>query len=914
MGWTDFILRLRALVRHGRAESELDEELRFHMEMEARKARANGLNEAEARRSARVVLGGVEQVREECRDARGLTLLENLARDLRYGARVLRKTPGFTAIAVLSLAIGIGANTAVFSLLDAVLLRMLPVRNPEQLVVVTWGARKGLDLASYWSTGSGDGHGGWTNNVFPWPIYSNMRARSGVLRDAIGFAPLGEVSIAANGEASESGAIVISGNYFSALGVGTVLGRPISDDDDTADGLPSAVISYRYWERVFAGERSAIGKTLYINGQPCTIIGVAPKEFLGVSAGGFMGAPQVDVMLPIRFRDRMQVPGQARVAWFQDEVCWIEVMGRLEAGRDTAAKTELARIAFDNLPEPKKAILGTEPPRIYLDPGSRGLDSLRKAYREPLLILMGVVGLTLLMACANLAGLLLARATARQREILLRMALGATRARLVRQLLVEGALLSGAGTVAAVAFAWWGVRALLAMAASRSAPIPATSPDARVFAFTAAVSLAATFLFALAPALRATRVDVAAGLKEDTVAAPALRGIGRGSILVALQVALALVLLAGATLFTRSLAKLQSLPLGFNPHKLVLFDIAPGENGYDEPRGNQLYARVQERLNRTGGVIRASLSGNRLISGWVSNGPILPDGGADAAGVQSDWNLVGADFLEVMGIPVIMGRGIEPRDMASTPRVAVINQTLARRAFGEGSPVGRRFRWSWKKDWDVEVIGVVRDAKFDSLRGDAPPTIYVPYTQATYGFQPNMTFEVRIAGNMTEGIAAIRRAVADVDRKLPLIHVQTQETQIDDSLAQEHAFATLVSLFSAIALALACVGLYGSVAYTVTRRTRELGVRMALGADRFAVLRMLLTQVAITVGAGLALGLPATWMLTRVVESQLYGITAHDPASMVMACAGVVGTAMIAALLPARRAMRIDPVRALRYE
>jgi predicted permease len=911
MGWTDLVLRLRALVRYGRAESELDEELRFHMEMEARKQRVNGLVDEEARRSARVRFGGVEQVREECRDVRGLTLIENLARDVRYGARMLRKTPGFTAIAVLSLAIGIGANTAVFSLVDAVMLRMLPVRNPEQLVVVKWGAHADLSLNSTWAEGGDDGHGGWTNNVFSWAVFSELRARSRTVTDVIGFSPLGPVSVVANGQALPAGAMVISGNYFPALGVETVIGRPIADDDDAAGGLPSAVITYRLWDRVFGRDPSAIGKTLYINRQPCTIVGVTPKNFFGVSAGGFIGTPQVDIMLPIRFRDRMQVVGQKPLAWFVDEMCWIQVMGRLKPGRDAAAKSELAAMVKANLPDKARSQLGSETPRVYLDPGGQGLDSLRLACKEPLLILMAVVGLTLLMACTNLAGLLMARATARQREIMLRLAVGASRGRLVRQLLVEGAVLSAAGAIAALAVAWWGVRALLAMAASRSAPIPPVTPDARVFVFTAAVSLAATFLFALAPALRATHVDVAAGLKQDT--GPALR-FGSGSILVALQVAVALVLLVGATLFTRSLVNLQSLPLGFNPHKLVLFDIAPGENGYDETRGNQLYERVRERLNQSPGVIGATLSANRLISGWVSNGPILPDGAPDRKNVQAYWNLVGPDFFEVMKIPVVAGRGIEPRDMGATPRIAVMNESLARQCFGGELPVGRRFRWSWKKDWDVEVIGVVKDAKFDRLRGDAPPTFYLPYTQAPFGFQPQMSFEVRMAGDTADAAAAIRRAVAGIDRTLPVMNVNTQEMQIDDSLAQEHAFATLVSLFSAITLALACVGLYGAVAYTVTRRTRELGVRMALGANRIAVLRMLLGQVALTVAAGLALGLPATWMLTRIVESQLYGIKPHDPASITLACAGVAGVAMIAAFLPARRAMRIDPVRALRYE
>jgi predicted permease len=913
MGWTDLVLRLRALLRRRRAEGELDEELRFHMEMEAHKLRAAGLTDGEARHSARVRFGGVEQVREECRDVRGLSILENIARDVRYGTRLLRKSPAFTAIAVLSLAIGIGANTAVFSLVDTVMLRMLPVRNPEQLVVLKWGARADLRLSATWSTSGDDGHGGWTRNVFSWAIFSEMRARSRTLREPMGFSPLGPVNVAVNGQALSAGAMVVSGNYFQALGVGTIVGRAISDDDDMADGLPSAVISYRFWERAFALDPAAIGKTLFVNGQPCMVIGVAPKAFFGVSAGGFMRTPILDIMLPIRARERLEGSGRQKMAWFGDDLFWVQVMGRLSPGQEAAAQSELAATVMAHLPEKPRKELGSETPHVYLDLGGQGLDNLRRAYHRPLSILMAVVVLTLLMACANLAGLLLARATARQREIVLRLAVGASRGRLVRQLLVEGAVLSAVGAVTGLAFAWWGVRALQALVATGAAPIPAeVSPDARVFGFTAAVSLATTFLFALAPALRATRVDVAGGLKEDTSAAQGTHRLAAGGVLLAVQVAVALVLLAGATLFTRSLANLRSLPLGFDPHHVVVFDLAPGKNGYGQVRGNQLYTQVRERLKQLRGVTAVSFSAERLLSGFVSGGGIRIEG-VPGGPVDSKINYVGPEFFQATGIRVILGQGLEWRDMATTPRLAVINETMARH-FGSGSPIGRKFRWSFQDDGEVQVIGVARDAKYATLRGAAPATIYVPYTQRPFGWPQQMSFEVRTAGNTAEAIAGIRHAIAEIDRMLPMTDVKTQEAQIDDSLAQEHLFASLVSLFSAITLALACVGIYGSVAFTVTRRTRELGVRMALGASRMAVLRMLLGQVALTVGAGMVIGLPATWMVTRVIEAQLYGVKAHDLPSMAMAAAGVVGVAIAAAFLPARRAMRIDPVRALRYE
>jgi predicted permease len=731
MGWHDLLLRLRALAHRRRAESDLDEELSFHLEMEARKKQAAGVPPGEARQSARVNFGGLEQVREECREVRGLRLLESLARDVRWGARVLRKTPLFTAVAVASLAIGIGANTAIFSLLDTILLRMLPVRNPEQLVVARWGAHADLPIGNVWATGGGDGHGLWSENVFSWSIFTQLREHSRTMRDVMGFSPLGKVNVATGGQALVTGAMVASGNYFQALGVGAILGRTFTADDESAGGLPPAVISYRFWDRAYGLDPAALGRTLYLNGQPFIVIGITPREFFGVSAGGFWLTPEIDITLPIRWREQLEGGGQ-RLDWFGD-LFWVQVMARRPArGADAAAKSEWSALIVAHLPEPARRKLGSEAPRVFFDPGGQGLDILRQAYRQPLLILMAVVGMTLLMACANLAGLLLARATARQREIMVRLAVGASRGRLVRQLLVEGALLSAIGAVAGMVFAWWGVRALVALVSTGASPIPVEiSPDLRVLGFTIAVSLLTTFLFALAPAVRATRVDVAGGLREEGSVAPGLRGLSMGRILVAVQVAVALVLLAGATLFTRSLANVRSLPLGFNPHHLVLFDLAPSKSGYDQTRGNQFYARVLERLKQTPGVTGASLSTSRLISGYVSNGPIAVEAAGRRKNVQSNFNFVGPDFLDVMQMPVILGRGIQQRDVGGPP-VAVINQALARH-FGEGSPVGRKFRLR-KSGSDLEVIGVVKDAKYARLRGEAPETAYMPYTQWPWGW------------------------------------------------------------------------------------------------------------------------------------------------------------------------------------
>jgi predicted permease len=830
-----------------------------------------------------------------------------LIRDLRYGLRTMRKSPIFATVAVASLALGIGANTAIFTLIDAVLLRTLPVRHPEQLVILRWGAAKRLDISSSYSSGGGDGHGGFVQNVFSWRILNGMR-RSRTLDSVFGFAPLPSANVVANGQPLVAGGMFVTGNYFAGLGADTLIGRPITDDDETAAGLPAVVLSYAFWERAFGLDPGAIGQTISVNGQLCTVVGITPKSYFGVSAGGLIATRQIDLTLPIRAKLRIQDNWQAGSVYFEDDLFWIQAMARLKSGRAEAAAAELTGILAGNLQQPA-------PPdaqvRVRVEPGSQGLAFIRDRYRKPLLVLLAVVGLTLLMACANLAGLLLARAAARRKEIHVRMALGAKRSRVVRQLLAEGALLAGGGAIAGLALAWWGVRALLAVVGSGNFAIRQNiAPDFRALAFTVAVSVLTTVLFALAPALQTTRLDLATGLKEG--AGPGNRRSGGARVLLAVQVAAALLLVTGATLFTRTLANLRSVALGFDASRLVVFDIAPGRSGYDETRGQQVYTRVLDRLRQTPGVTGVTMSGNRLMSGWIDNGPIRVTGASERSNVRI--NFTGPDFCRTMQIPVVLGRDIGQRDMEGTPRVAVINESAARRLFGDGSPVGRYFRWDNGDRWEVEVIGVARDARYHEVREDPRPTIYAPYTQRPRGWPRQMSFAVRTAGDPARAVAEVRRAVSEVDRMLPLIEIKTMEAQLDGMLAQEQLFASLVGLFGGITLVLACIGLYGMAAASVASRTREIGLRMALGASRAGVVGMVVGQVAVTAGAGILVGLPATWALARVVESQLYGVQAHDFTSLALAVSAVAAASVGAALAPARRATRVDPVTALRWE
>lgn len=913
MGWHDWAMRSRALFSRRRAESDLDEELSFHLAMEAEKHRAQGLEANAAERMARREFGGVEHFREECRDARGLTALENLVRDLRYGARVLGRTPVFTAVAIASLAIGIGANTAVFSLVDIVLLRSLPVYHAEELVVLGMSANNGPRSmnSSYSNSGGGGRFGRWHSNVFSWPVLLEAR-RSGALAETIGFSQLPRLNVIAGGNSQVTGGMVVTGNYFTGLGVRMALGRPLASDNDTESGIPAAVISYRLWERAFGLDPKAAGKTIYVNRRPHLLVGVTAREFFGVSVTGMHRAPEIDVTLPIAEREQIEGGPLDGLDWFGGDLCWVQMMGRLKLGGTAAAvSAQLAPLVLANLPLAPAKELRREAMRLEVLPGRHGLGYAKEQYKNPLTVLAAVVGLALLMACANLAGLLLARAAARRKEITIRLAVGAGRWRLIRQLLMESALLSVGGAAAGLLVGRWGLQAMLSLAKEGRFALPVeVHLDLRVLGFAAAVSMLTTLLFGLAPALRATRVDLANGLKEDAPRRTARGGLGGAQVLVALQIAVALLLTVGATLAVRSLARLHSVPLGFNATRLVTFGLDAGRNGYDEARTATFYERLLEELNRTPGIVAASASTETPMSGYSSNTSVRVDG---AKRGSPKLNGISERFLDLLQISVVAGRGLEARDMHGA-RVAVINESAVRSLFGSGAALGRNFRWDGQRGADVQVVGIVKDAKYDKLKDDPPPTLYVPWTQMPWGAPGDLDFEVRTAGDPNTAMAAVRRLVHDADPMLPVMELKLMEQLIDEALEQERMLAWLVGMFGAITLVLACVGLYGMVSYSVTGRTREIGLRMALGADRASVLGMILRQVLWTAGCGIAIGLPAARSATRVVQSLLYGVKADDAASYVMASGMVLAVAIAAVAIPARRAIATDPVRALRYE
>jgi predicted permease len=938
---------IRSLFRRRREEQQLDEELQFHLERQSEQNLAAGMSPEEARYAALRLFGGVQQVKEQCRDMREVSTIENFLQDLRYGLRMLVNIPGFTAVVVLSLALGIGANTAIFSLIDAVMLKMLPVSNPEQLRLLSWAAQSqpGIMPAngiihSLSGNMDQDRTGRMTSTSFSYPTFEQIHARNDVFSDVFAFADPDRVNLNVSGQAQLAEAELVSGSYFSGLALGTVVGRTITEADDLPGAAPVAVIGYGYWERRFGGEPSVLGRRVTINNIPFTIIGVSSPEFFGLQPGR-----AIDVWLPLhtqpQVEPRWSEEGDSK--FIRRDDWWVMIVGRLKPGvREQQARAALEvtfqqSIGVQQEAAQKAATLKKSPeqahqpvsqalPHLELASASKGLNDLRREFSKPLFILMAVVGLVLLIACANVANLLLARATTRRKEIAVRLAIGAGRRRLIRQLLTESVMLAALGGGFGLLLAYWTTSLLITFMSSGRYPITLNvRPDVRVLAFTVAVSLVTGVLFGLAPASRTTRVDVTTALKETSSGSSSGIHYGRvrlglGKALVVSQVAMSLLLLVGAGLFVRTLQKLENLDVGFNRRNILLFGVDPTQNGYKGEKLRALYQELQRRIEALPGVLSASLSNHTLIGGGVTVSgfsirratPKRAATGRDGAG-GVHFNGVGPQFFETMGIPLMLGRTIGPEDKSGAPKVAVINETLARKYFEGSNPIGRHFSSDNQWATDIEIVGVVGDARYADLRKKVPPTVYVPYTQTLEGQGP-MHFEVRTSGDPIAMILAVRHVVQDVDKSLPLFELRTQVEQIDQTLFQERLFARLTSFFGVLALALACVGLYGLMSYAVARRTNEIGIRMALGAEGARILAMVLREGLVLVSLGCVLGVPAALAATHLVATMLYGLKSTDPITIAVAVALMAAVAIVASYLPAIRAARVDPMVALRYE
>jgi predicted permease len=849
---------------------------------------------------------------------------ETLLQDLRYAGRMLLKSPGFAAVASLSLALGIGANTAIFTLINAVLFKMLPVERPEELVQMNWAAKDHPSVVqSTWGSNFREPGRHWSTS-FSYPAFEEIRKRSQAFTRVFGFASPGRMTVGIDGVSVLADGQGVSAEYFSGLGVRPVAGRTFSAADDVAGAPPVAVISYGFWQRRFGGDPSVVGKTITVNNVPVAVVGVTPPEFFGVSPGS-----AIEISVPLAALPQLAprfVPGES---FSSPTRWWVLVMARLAPGVTQQQAQATTDVIFQQVATPE----GFKPragqplvlPWLELRPASHGLDSLRRQYSTPLFILMGVVGLVLLIACANVANLLLARAAARRREIAVRLSLGTTRRRLVRQLLTESALLALLGSGLGLALAFWGSRLLVGLLTRGDTRLLLDlSLDGRVLLFTVAASSLTVLLFGLVPALRATRVDVMPVLRESAggQAGGRLR-MGLANGLVVSQVALSLVLLAGAGLFVRTLVNLKTQDAGFARENLLLFGLDPTQAGYRGPRLASFYEQARERILALPGVQGVTLtlvpllSGAGRTGGIVTDRPSAPTGPARPATLSARILTVGPQFLETMRMPLVFGRDLGPRDDESAPKVAIVNQTLARRYYGSENVVGRRFGWGRGASPDVEIVGVVRDARYESLRRQIEPTVYVPMRQEGDALG-SLTFVVRGGADPRPLIPAIRAAVEALDRSVPLYNVKTQEQQIDELLLQERLFAKLTTFFGVLALLLACVGLYGILAYAVAKRTGEIGIRVALGAERKHIVSMILRETLVLIGVGSVFGMPAAWAVGRATESVisglLFGLHAGDAATIIGAAAVMALAAALAGFLPARRASSVDPMVALRYE
>jgi predicted permease len=930
-----FFIRIRSLAanlfRRDRVEHELDAEVSSYLDQLIDEKIAAGMSPAEAHRAARIELGGVEQVKEQVREVRSGLFLERLWQDLRYGLRMLRKNPGFTTVAVLTLALGIGANTAIFSVLDAVMLEALPVPNPQQLLLVNWTAKDWPAIVEdlEGSNRKDPESAGWISESVPYPMYEALRTQNATLSEVFAFsANVIGFNVQFDGKPHSAAGKPVSGNYFNGLGVQTILGRPILPSDDAATVPPVAVVSYNFWKSKLGGDESIAGKTIVINSLPLTVVGVAPPEFFGAQPGEDNDVWVTLHMFPrlvraLNFAGPAQTDSDAEAAaaayWENASTWWLVVMGRLKPGvSEPQVRAELDVIFSQSI----DAMITSEKqqenrPSLKLTAGSKGLDELRRRFSEPLFVLMGAVGLVLLIACANVAGLLLSRATARQKEIAVRLSLGARRLRLIQQLLTESLLLAAIGGTLGLLLSRWMSELLVALVASgrQSIALP-LGVNGRVLLFTAGVAVLTGVLFGLVPAFSATRMSLTAALKEG--GAGSRLGARRSRLakaLVSAQVALSLVLLVGAGLFLRSLQKLESVPLGFEREHLLLFSVAPGLNGYKGAPLAEYYRQVQERIAAIPGVSAVSFSSHGPVGDGVSSSSIKIPGVTSGKEVfDLHRHLVGPGYFDTLGIPTLTGRVLDERDNLAGPKVAVVNQTLARSAFGEDNPLGKILRFgSDAKPRDFQIVGVVGDAKYNDLREPAPPTAYFSHLQAIDAAS-FMTFQVRTKTDPEAVVAALRSEVAEVDANIPITKLDTLVQRIDKALLFERMFSRLTGTFGLLALVLVCVGLYGTMSYFVARRTNEIGIRMALGAQPVGVFRMVLSEGLKLTSAGVVIGLAGAALGTRLISSALYEVPALDPLTFVCVAVLLISVGLFACYVPARRAMKVDPMVALRYE
>jgi putative ABC transport system permease protein len=883
-------LRIRSLFRRDQVEQDLDDEFRDHLERRIEADVARGMTADEARYAAMRALGGIEQRKEECRDMRGTQLVDQFRLDIRYALRSFVKNPGFALVTLLSLALGIGANTAIFSLINAVVMRPLPgVVDPQNLVRLTRGS---FSYAKFEALKS---HRIFANTV----ALTDERLPAEI-----------------NGSMQSTRILLVSGDYFNTLGVKPMLGRAISPDDDQTQAAV-AVASHGFWIRVLSADRAVLGKTVRISGLPVTIIGVTPPEFTGVHVG-----VATDLTMPVTAMPRLR-PERADIL-SRRSTHWLQLMGRLAPGQSLEQANARLQIVWPQV------LAATAPPgtpadstffhhRTELLPAANGFSALRSQYASPLFVLMGLVGLVLLVACANVANLLLARGAARQREFAVRLATGAGRGRLVRQLLTENMLLATISGLLGIAFAVWTTHVLVRFISSRTNPIFLDlRPDARLLAFTVGITFVTAFFFGLVPALRATRIDLAPALKENSRAFSSAGGRLR-KMLVVSQVALSMLLAVGAGLFLNSFRHLVTVDTGFDATNVLLIRANAIDAGHRGPRAHQFFAELLERVKALPGVQSSALSWAPPVSqGFGNNGNVSIEGRLPRPGEDRVvWsNFVSPGYFDTIGQKLLAGRDFTLRDRQGAPKVAIINQSMARYFFGDESPIGRIIApWGGSENNpDCEIIGVVRDAAHFDLREPPKRVVHVPYDQGPDFLEgQNMILAVRSASAPSVVATEVREAVAQFDKNV-LVDTETLETHVNSSITRERLLALLSGFFGMLSLLLVAIGLYGVMAYSVARRTGEIGIRLALGARPAAVLSMVLREGFVLVLGGVAIGVVAALALSRVVTTLLFAISPRDAGTFAAAVGVMSLVALLATILPARRAAQMDPTVALRAE
>lgn len=895
-------LRLRSLFSKQRVENELNDELRFHVEKMIEDNLAKGMSADEARYAALREFGGIEHMKEECRDSWGVRIINEFAQDFHYGLRQLRRNPGFTAIAIVTLALGIGANTAIFSLVNAVLLRTLPVSKPDELMQVQYRDPR-------WS-----GQGGSFTN----PLWEQVRDRQDVFSGAFAWSE-NTFDLAGGGAVHMVRGIWISGGFFSALGLHPAAGRLITASDDQRGCPAVAVLGYGFWQEHYGGSDNAIGSTLSLYGYPVQVIGVAPPGFYGMDVG-----EKFAVALPICSTEIFDRGRGKKSRLDQRDWWWLMIAGRLKPGvsqQQASARLEVLspRIFGAAVPQDLSPSMqsGFTKKGLLAAPAATGTSALRRNFEQPLGILMAVVGLILLIACANIASLMLARAAARHKEIAVRRALGATRRRLLRQLLTECVLISSAGALLGLLFARWGSALLVRyISTARNQVFLDLSLDGRVLGFTAAVALLTAILFGVLPAFRSTRLSLTTAMKgSEAVEKEGPVRFRTRKWIVACQVALSLLLLVAAGLLLRSFVKLATLDIGFDRDNVLLVSANLSVAKVPTDQQPATYEAIERRLRALPGVTSVGRSALTPISGFEWNDVIKTEWSSGLTGdnAVAELNSVSPDFFRTLRMELVTGRNFNAGDKKGAPAVAIVSQTLARRFFPHLNPLGRTFRMddnSGQPGPPIEVVGVVRDSRYLSLREDAPPTAFFPITQQ---HESAGQFELRTAIPPSALVSSVQAAFAAVNSEIPL-EFNTLAQQVNDSIVPERTLALLSGFFGALAILLATVGIYGTFSYMVTQRQAEFGIRMALGAQPRSILRLVMGDVIAVLVLGIVGGVGLSMASTRLLQHMLFGVGARDVVTMA-AAVGVLSLAALAACyIPARRAAKVDPMVALRYE